>query len=86
MVNIKKESSHIGWLIWLIHKYGKEFRLTLAEIGSDANGMSYEPVRYHLIALEKLGYLVVDKKYRPHKFVINFKKLEEELGVKYEGV
>ena len=46
--------ANVNVLCSVIERYGKEIRLSYRDIGEDL-GMTYENVRYHFMALEKLG-------------------------------
>lgn len=69
--------ANVNVLCSVIERYGKEIRLSYRDIGEDL-GMTYENIRYHFKALEKLGYLTIEKRStRKFVFHINMEKANE---------
>lgn len=70
-----KDSSHIGFMVWLIRRFGFTPGLTLKRIGDGMNKRP-ETVRYHVVALEDMGLLEIDRRHRPHTISVNQKNWE----------
>lgn len=72
--------ANVNVLSSVVNKYGYDIRLSYRDMEYDLD-MTYENIRYHFKALEKLGYLTIEKR-SPRKFVfhINKEKANELFG------
>lgn len=64
--------ANVNVLSSVVNKYGYDIRLSYRDMGYDL-GMTYENIRYHFKALEKLGYLTIEKR-SAQKFVFHINK------------
>lgn len=85
-MKIKGKGVHFGYLYWFICTYGWTFRKGLAEMGEDAGGLTYDPIRHQLRTLESMGYLTIDKKHTPFTISINKQRVLREMGIENERV
>ena len=72
--------ANVNVLSSVVNKFGYNIRLSYRDMEYDL-GMTYENIRYHFKALEKLGYLTIEKRStRKFVFHINMEKANELFG------
>lgn len=70
-VEVKRCATHLGFLVWLVHNHGWDFTCGTKEMAEGAGLIRTESIRYHLIALEDMGFITVDRRRRPQVIKVN---------------
>lgn len=76
-----KQASHIGFLVWLIHNFGYKINIPMKDMCFPV-GMKPESFRYHIVALEGMGLLSVNRRNRPHILEVDLCKWNKLLTPK----